>query len=189
MSGIVVVISVLISAVLLALDTKSRRGRILYIRVIITIVINFIGAGTIAGQEHRLTGTPYDIGDFVVKYFAMLAVLWFIFMRPRKLADAYLRKGTYWLKHGKIQEASTYFNEALDVAQSDESKGSILYKIAICNLRLGQKELAIRALSDAIKAEPTLKNRIIKDKDLAGLQKDGDFQDLVSMDSTVQGSK
>jgi tetratricopeptide (TPR) repeat protein len=181
MFGIVVIFTVLMSAFLLALDTKWRRGRILYIRVIIAVVINFMAAGISAGQS----GVPYDAADFVVRYFAMLAFLWFIFMRPRKLADAYLRKGAYLLNGGRIQEAFTYLNEALAVTKSDETKGAILYKIAICNLRLGQKELAVKALTDAIKAQPSLKNQIAKDKNFAELQGDSDFRNLISTGVTA----
>jgi Tfp pilus assembly protein PilF len=66
-----------------------------------------------------------------------------------------------------------------------DHKGEVLYKIAICNLRLGQKELAVKALTDAIKAQPSLKNQIAKDKNFAELQGDSDFRNLVSTGVTA----
>jgi hypothetical protein len=49
MFGIVVILTVLVSALLLALDTKRRTGRVRYWRVIIAVVVNFVTAGMSAG--------------------------------------------------------------------------------------------------------------------------------------------
>ena len=84
----------------------------------------------------------------------MLACFWFIIVRPKKLVWEMFRKGASLLKKGKTQQALTTFNQALDKAKSNNEKGSIFYNMAICNLRLGQKETAIRALTDAVNILP-----------------------------------
>jgi len=174
MSVIVVLLGVLSSAVLLALDSKRRTEQISYWRVIIAVAITFFGAGSQAGQTH-VPGTAYNPLDFLASYAGMLAFFWFVIIRPRKLVDIIFRKGSSLLKKGETQQALALFNQALDKAKSKNEKGSILYNIAVCNLRLGQRETAIRALADTVCVVPSLKSRIAKDKDFTELQNDEQF--------------
>lgn len=48
--AIAVVLIILLSAVLLSLDTRHRRGEISYRRVIIAVAITFFDAGSLTGQ-------------------------------------------------------------------------------------------------------------------------------------------
>ena len=180
MFGIIVVLGVILSAVLLALDTRHRTGRISYWRIIIAVAITFFGAGSLAGQEHLRSRTVEDVLEFLARYAGMLAFLWFIIVRPKKLIDKIFRKGSSLLKDGDTQQALTTFNQALDMAKSNNDRGSILYNIAICNLRLGQKEPAIKALSDVVSVLPSLKSRMAKDKDFTELHDDEQFRVLIA---------
>jgi len=180
MFAIIVVLGVLLSAILLALDSKRRTGRISYWRVIIAVAITFFGAGSQAGQAHRLAGAAYDPLWFLSTYAGMLTSFWFLIIRPRKLVDTIFREGASLLKKGDTQQALTMFNQALDKANSNDEKGSILYNIAVCNLRLGQRETAIKALTDTVSVLPSLKSRIAKDKDFTELQNDEQFRVVIA---------
>jgi tetratricopeptide (TPR) repeat protein len=180
MFGIVFILGVLISAVLLALDTKRRTGRIVYWRVIITVAITVFGAVSQAGRGFQLSGVPYDPVEFLGMYSGILAFFWFIVLRPRKLVDKIFREGSSLLKKGNIQQALTKFDQAADVAKSNKEKAPVLYNTAVCYIRLGQKEAAIKALSDVVSILPSLRSRMAKDKDFTELQGEEQFRALIA---------
>lgn len=74
-------------------------------------------------------------------------------------------EGVASLRKGDTQHALMAFNQALEKATANRDKGRILCNMAICNLRLGQKDAAIKMLTDAVIILPSAKSQIEKDKD------------------------
>ncbi len=54
-----------------------------------------------------------------------------------------------------------------------------MYNMVVCSLRLGQKETAIRVLSNAVSVLPSLKSRIAKDKEFMELRNDDQFRVII----------
>jgi tetratricopeptide (TPR) repeat protein len=178
MFGIIVIVGVLVSAVLLALDTRRRTGRIAYWRVVIAVGVTFFGAGARAGQQLS-SMTLFDAGDFLAGYAGMLAFLWFVIVRPKELADESFELGVSLLEKGDAQQALAAFNQALEKAKTNRGRGRILYNMAICNLRLGKKDTAIKEVAEAVSVLPSLRSRIEKDKDFSELHDDEEFRAVI----------
>jgi len=92
--------------------------------------------------------------------------------------DKMFNQGVSLLKNGELQQALTTFNQALGTAKSNRDKASILGNIAVCHLRLGEKDAAIRVLSDAVHFRRSVKAQIAKDKDFIELHNDERFRAL-----------
>ena len=175
---IVAILGILLSVVLLAVDTKRRRGHILYKRVIISVILIYLAALATSGQEQRFTELPYDPLSFLARYFGMLAALWFIIVRPKRTVDVLLERGVRLFSKGNAHEALTVFEQALERASTDKERASLLYNMANCHVRLDQDSSAVQALVNALEVRPSLKKRIAKDKDL---QKLTDHEELRSL--------
>jgi len=169
----VALIGVLIIAVLLALDTKRRTERIAYWRVVVTLALALLVV--ILRPSQGFLYTLEDAGEFLAAFTGAICVLWFLIMRPKKIADKLFSRGVRLLRKDTNDQALTAFNQALEKAKSDGEKARILYNIAICRLRLGDKDAAINSLADAIRVMPALQSAVQKDRDLAGLSQDEQF--------------
>jgi tetratricopeptide (TPR) repeat protein len=180
MFGITVLIAVVAGAALLALDTKRRTGRIVYWRVIVAVAIPLFGAGSQIGQEHLRSGAPYDPWGFLAGYAGMLAFLWFLFLRPREVVETLFRDAVSRLKKGENQQALVVFNQAIEKAKSSRDKGRILCNMAICSIRLGQRDAAIKTLTEAVGVLPSVRSQIEKDSDFSELHNDEQFRALVA---------
>jgi len=169
MSAIVELLVGLLTALLLALDTQRRTGRISYLRITLTVVIASLTSVLAAGPQHLRSGTFAGVGEFLAIYTGMLALLWFLMVRPKDLVHALLSQGVSLLHQDHPQEALIAFNQALDHAKSHRDKGWVLCYMAVCELRLKDKDLADKTLAEALRVLPSVVARIAKEKDLAEL--------------------
>ena len=169
MSAIVELIAGLLSALLLALDAQHRTGRIAYWRIIITVAIASLSAVLVAGAAQLRSETAAGAGAFLAMYAGMLAFLWFLVVRPEDPVHALLGQGVSLLHTDRPQQALTAFNQALDHAKSRRDKAWILCYMAVCELRLRDKDLADKTLAEALRVLPSVVARIAKKKDLAEL--------------------
>jgi len=175
MFAIVALVGVLVSAILLAKDTKKRTGKIAYGRILLAVGFTFFAAGSYAGR-----GYYSDPIDFLAGYAGMLTFLWFIILRPKTKAQEFFKKGVSLLKKGEIESASSAFNEGLTTTNKNKEKGYLLYNSAICNVRLGKHDIAIATLHQALSTFPSLKSKARKDKDFSQLHNNEQFQLLLT---------
>ena len=169
MSAMVELLAGLLSALWLAVDAQHRTGRISYWRIIITVAIASLSAVLAIGPEHLRSGTFAGLVEFLAVYAGVLALLWFSIVRPKDLAHALLGQGVSLLHKDRPQQALAAFNQALDHAKSRREKGWILFYMAACELRLRDKDLAVKTLAEALRVLPSIISRIAKEKDLAEL--------------------
>jgi tetratricopeptide (TPR) repeat protein len=167
MSEIVELLVGLLSALVLALDSQHRTGRISYWRITLTVAIACPAGVLAAGPERLRSGALAGTWLFLAVYLAVLGLVWFFIVRPKDPVHALLGKGVHLLHENHAQEALTTFNQALDHAKSRREKGWILFYMAACELRLRDKELAVRTLAEALRVLPSVVARIAKEKDLA----------------------
>jgi tetratricopeptide (TPR) repeat protein len=173
---VIIILGVLMSAVLLARDTKRRTGQIAYLRVLLAVAITFFGAASRAGQGYF----GLDPIDFLAGYAGMLTFLWFIILRPKTKAQEFFKKGVSLLNEGEIESALSAFNEGLTTTNKNKEKGYLLYNSAICNVRLGKHDIAIATLHQALSTFPSLKSKARKDKDFSQLHNNEQFQLLLT---------
>jgi len=172
MAAIVIILGVLVSAVLLARDTKRRTGQISYLRVLLAVSITFCGAASWAGQG-RFGVDPIT---FLAGYAGLLTFLWFVILRPKTKAQEFFKKGVSLLEGGEIESALSAFNEGLTTTNKNKEKGYLLYNSAICNILLGKHDIAIVVLDQALSTFPSLKSKARKDKDFGQLHNDEQFR-------------
>jgi tetratricopeptide (TPR) repeat protein len=177
---VVLLLVVLVSTVLLCFDSRRRVGRVLYWRIIPSVVSVFFVVSFQARQKYRLTDTQYGAIEVLAMYTGLLAFYWFFILRPRKLFDTLLRQAGSLFEKGDTQRALKTYDQALDKAKSNLDKATILYNIAYANLRLGQREAALEALSATLTFAPLLKSRIEKDKRFMELHNDEKFRILTA---------
>jgi len=174
MFAIVALLGVLVSAILLVRDSKKRSGKIAYGRILLAVGLTFFAAGSYAGR-----GYYSDPIDFLAGYAGMLTFLWFIILRPKTKAEDFFGNGVSLLKEGQIESALSAFNDGLALTNRNKEKGYLLYNAAICNVRLGKDDVAIRTLDQAVSALPKLKSKARKDRDFSQLQENEQFQSLL----------
>ena len=79
MSLMILILAVVVSALLLAQDTKRRTGQIGYWRVLLTVLIAFFGVASASYTS--------DIARLLGTYCGILALLWFLILRPKSKAQ------------------------------------------------------------------------------------------------------
>jgi tetratricopeptide (TPR) repeat protein len=94
-------------------------------------------------------------------------------------ADGYFLKGVLLLDKGQAQPAFETFSHVLDFPISNKVRGQTFYNMAICNLRLGQRQIAIENLKRAISVMHSLRSAIAKDMDFMDLHDDEQFAALI----------
>ena len=118
-------------------------------------------------------------GEFLVGYAGMLTFVWFVILRPKTKAEVFFGKGVSLLKNGQTEEALSAFSNGLSLTNRPKEKGYLLYNSAICNVRLGNGDLAIQVLGQALSTLPSLKSKARKDKDFSQLRGNERFQLLL----------
>jgi hypothetical protein len=89
------------------------------------------------------------------------------------------KKGVELLRDNKLKESLELFEYGLNESKKDKDKGPLLYNIAVCQLRLGNKELGMEAIKKGIVFQPWLLGKAQKDKDLKVLYGTKEFEDLI----------
>ena len=102
-------------------------------------------------------------------YAGMLALIWMLVFRPKDTVHAFLSQGVSLLHKDHPKQALLAFNQALEQAKSGRHKAWLLCYVAACELRLRDKDVAIKTLAEALRILPAVVSRIAKEKDLAEL--------------------
>lgn len=86
-----------------------------------------------------------------------------------KSAKILFDKGVQYLEQLQYETALQTFLAGEKIAKKTSEKGSFLYNIAICHLRLCQKERASEAIKKALINDPELEANFLADPDLKEL--------------------
>ena len=93
-------------------------------------------------------------------------------------AKEFWKKGVELLSAGQTADALQVFEKGLDRTRKAKVKGAFLYNIAVCQVRLGQREAAIETLDKAVTLLPRLGPKFRRDKDFGELR---DFESFRSL--------
>jgi tetratricopeptide (TPR) repeat protein len=86
--------------------------------------------------------------------------------------------GVNMLAAGNPRSALAAFQESLEAAVGDK-KADSWYNIAVCHVRLGRQDAALKALRQALTIDPGLANDIKDDEDFASLRSNEVFDEVV----------
>jgi hypothetical protein len=90
------------------------------------------------------------------------------------MADSPFQRGVALLGSGDPEGALLEFNRSLSTAMGAQ-KADSLYNVAICHVRLGDIDRALRAIEEAVSADPALATEIEVDPDFRSLANDPRF--------------
>jgi tetratricopeptide (TPR) repeat protein len=94
------------------------------------------------------------------------------------LDESAFDRGVRLLATGQSEAALEQFKVSLAAADAEQRADS-LYNIAICYIRLGRTDEAVRSLSDAVAVDPNIIADIANDGDFASLKTDAGFEQLL----------
>jgi tetratricopeptide (TPR) repeat protein len=96
-------------------------------------------------------------------------------------------RATELIHNKKYREALEALYNGLDLASTEQDWAPILYNIAVCQVHLDQKNLAVESLSQAVEAEMWLLDKIRKDKDFISLRNEPEYISLIEKRRTWSG--
>ena len=87
-------------------------------------------------------------------------------------------RGVAFLTDGHPRDALEEFQKSLDVARGKQ-KADSLYNIAVCHVRLGNKDKAVEAATEALAFDPAMAKEISTDDDFEPLREIESFVDIL----------
>lgn len=99
---------------------------------------------------------------------------------PIENAYAEFSQSVELLKEGNAAEALLVLEEAIYLASSQNQKASIYYNIAAAHQHIGNHDLAIKSLSNAVKIRSTLLKKAEKDLDFRELYSSKKFKNAIN---------
>lgn len=94
------------------------------------------------------------------------------------LGESAFERGVRLLAAGQSEAALEQFKASLAAADAAQRADS-LYNIAICHVRLGRTDEAVRCVSEAVAADPHIIAEIAADEDFAPLRVDAGFERML----------
>ena len=95
--------------------------------------------------------------------------------------------GVELLADGKPDAALQEFERSLSGAVDDQ-KADSLYNMAVCHVRLGNSDAALRAIGQAVTLDPSLADEIKSDNDFEPLRTDESFRRLLTVPASRPGT-